>query len=387
MRILYLTAGSGRMECDACLRDGDLARAFLDAGQEVLLTPTYTPLVTEEARQLAGAPLFFGGINVYLRHRFPRYASLPATLQKILDAPWLLKWAARMGDMTAPEALAELTLSMLEGEDGPHRRELERMVDWMAPRFQPHLIVLPNTLFAGMAHMLKERFQVPLCCLLSGEDAFVEAFPEPFRKQNQEKIREKCRDVDAFVAPNITYKDFMQDYLDLPEKKLYLIRSSLDLNRYHNKPRPLPEVFTLGFRAEIIPANGLHLVADAFAKMKKRPEMAKSRLRIAGYAGKAGMVYLKKVLKKLEAEGVGPDVEVLGELEPIERARFMEELSLLSVVPLYPEPTGLYVAEALAAGCPVAVPDSGCLKEWVEQTGGGVTVQQATPAILEKAFY
>ena len=43
MNVIYITAGSGRIDCDACLRDGALAKTLMAKGCDVLFVPTYTP--------------------------------------------------------------------------------------------------------------------------------------------------------------------------------------------------------------------------------------------------------------------------------------------------------------------------------------------------------
>ena len=43
----------------------------------------------------------------------------------------LLGLAARLGHMTSPADLAELTIAVLRGEHGPQAKELSRLVDWL----------------------------------------------------------------------------------------------------------------------------------------------------------------------------------------------------------------------------------------------------------------
>jgi glycosyltransferase involved in cell wall biosynthesis len=54
--------------------------------------------------------------------------------------------------------------------------------------------------------------------------------------------------------------------------------------------------------------------------------------------------------------------------------RFLRGLDLFSVPAVYREPKGLYVAEALATGVPVVLPNHGAFPEWIERTGGGTLV-------------
>ncbi len=65
---------------------------------------------------------------------------------------------------------------------------------------------------------------------------------------------------------------------------------------------------------------------------------------------------------------------------------FLRKLTVFSVPARYPEAFGLYVVEALAAGVPVVLPDSGAFPELVEQTQGGRIYQPNEPNALAEAL-
>jgi glycosyltransferase involved in cell wall biosynthesis len=386
MRIVYISAGSGRMECDACLRDGGLARALIARGHDVLLVPTYTPLLTDEARHIAPPVLFYGGVNVYLRHRFPFLARLPRFLTAWLDHPSLLGWAARLGDMTDAKSLADLTVSVLEGEDGPQAAELKRMLDWLEEQGRPDAIVLPNSLFAGLAAPLRRRFATRILCLLSGEDGFIELFPEPYRTKTLEVLRRRAAEIDGFLAPNRYYSDFMARYLSVPAERIHLIPAGIDCAPYREERPAPPDVFTIGYRSPIWPGNGLHLLIEAFRILKANPETAACRLRCAGHLSAGDKAYFHEVLHRVRAWGLERDFEYAGELEPKQRPPFLWSLSAMCVPCVYPESTGTFVAESLAAGVPVVAPRVGCLPEWIEATGGGLLVEPSNPEALAEGL-
>src|SRR3990170_6209051 len=103
------------MYCGSCLHDNTLPAALLELGEEVVLVPTYTPLRTDE-EDVSERRVFFGGINVYLQQRFPIFRRTPAWLDRWLDSPWLLNWAASRGVSIDPAKLGDMTVSMLRGE-------------------------------------------------------------------------------------------------------------------------------------------------------------------------------------------------------------------------------------------------------------------------------
>ena len=69
-----------------------------------------------------------------------------------------------------------------------------------------------------------------------------------------------------------------------------------------------------------------------------------------------------------------------------EKLDFLRKLSIFSVPSRYPEAFGLYVIEALAAGVPVVLPESGAFPELVEQTQGGRIYQPNEPDDLAGAL-
>jgi hypothetical protein len=198
MRLLYVIAGSGRMECDACLRDGLLARTFKAKGHEVLFVPMYTPLPANVGNPREH-PLFFGGINVFLQQKLPFFRRTPRALDKFFDSPALLDFVSRFGHLTQARDLADLTVSVLEGESGNQRKELGAMLAWLAEQPRPGAIILPNSLLAGLAEPLRRTLGAPVFCLLSGEDMFIDQFPEPHRARTLEVLLRRPREIDGFI--------------------------------------------------------------------------------------------------------------------------------------------------------------------------------------------
>ena len=128
VNILSITAGAAEMYCGSCLRDNALAAALIARGHQVTLLPIYTPTVTDEPNMSAGRRVFFGGISVYLQQHFSIFRHTPWLLDRIWDAPSVIKrFAARSIDVD-PRMLGALTVSTLKGEGGYQRKEVEKLV-------------------------------------------------------------------------------------------------------------------------------------------------------------------------------------------------------------------------------------------------------------------
>src|SRR5271163_2288312 len=136
MRIAYITAGAAGMFCGSCMRDNTLVSALARQGHEALLIPTYTPIRTDE-EDVSQKRIFFGGINVYLQQKSWLFRHTPWVLDRLLDFPRLLRWVSRFAMKTQAQDLADLTLSMLKGKDGYQRKEIVKLVDWLAREVKP----------------------------------------------------------------------------------------------------------------------------------------------------------------------------------------------------------------------------------------------------------
>src|SRR5580700_9380416 len=115
MRITYITAGAAGMFCGSCMHDNTLAAALTRLGHDVLLVPTYTPIRTDE-EDVSQHRVFFGGINVYLQQKLGVFRRTPWFLDRMFDAPSLLRWVSRFAVRTQSQDLGDLTISMLKGE-------------------------------------------------------------------------------------------------------------------------------------------------------------------------------------------------------------------------------------------------------------------------------
>src|ERR1700747_1537950 len=114
LRGAYITPGAAGMFCGSCLHDNTLVAALLAQGHDALLIPTYTPIKTDEP-DVSQKRVFFGGINVYLQQKLGLFRHTPWSLDRLLDARWLLRWVSRFAMRTQAELLGDLTVSMVKG--------------------------------------------------------------------------------------------------------------------------------------------------------------------------------------------------------------------------------------------------------------------------------
>jgi glycosyltransferase involved in cell wall biosynthesis len=372
MRIAYIAAGAAGMYCGSCLHDNTLAATLLAMGEDVVLVPTYTPIRTDET-DVSVRRVFFGGINVYLQQKWAIFRRTPWWFDRLFDHPALLEILSKRAASIDPRALGNLTVSMLRGEAGHQRKELEKLVHWLVADFRPDVVHLSNSMLLGMARMLKRNCGPPVVCQLSGEDLFLERLPPPHYEQARALLRERAADADAFVAINRYYADFMADYLAVERTKVHVVPHGLQLGGHGNRVEKLPhEPRTIGYLARICEDKGLHLLIDACERLAARDDIPPFRLRAAGYLGAADRSYLEQLQQRIAAGPLAGRFEYLGEVDRRQKIEFLQSLDVFSVPTIYRESKGLPALEALANAVPVVLPDHGSFSEMVADTGGGL---------------
>jgi glycosyltransferase involved in cell wall biosynthesis len=380
MRIVYLAAGAAGMYCGSCLHDNTLAAALLALGEDVLLVPTYTPIRTDEDN-VSDSHLFFGGINVFLQQHSSVFRHTPWFLDALLDNPGIIQWLTRGGPTLEAERLGGMTVSMLEGEHGRQRKEVQKLVHWLATEARPDIVHLSNAMLIGVAREIR-ALGIPVLASLSGEDIFLEKITPPHYEQARRVLRERAREVDAFVALNRYYADFMAGYLDVPRERIHVIPHGLNLAGHGTRSRPDGAEPTIGFLARICPDKGLHNLVAAAELLLDDPAVPPFRVRAAGYLGKLDRPYLETIEERTRAWKRPEAFEYAGELTRAEKIAFLQSLDVLSLPTVYRESKGLPVLEALANAVPVVLPDHGTFPELVEQTRGGLLHAPDDPAAL-----
>ena len=203
MRIAYVTAGAAGMYCGSCMRDNTLVAALAARGHDALLVPIYTPIRTDED-DVSVHRVFFGGINVYLQQKYSLFRHTPWFLDRLLDAPRLLRWVSRFAVKTQAERLGELTLSMLRGEHGHQRKEVDKLIGWLR-EMKPEIINLSNIMLSGIVHELRRRLDVPLLCSLQGDDIYLDYLPGEHRGAAMDLIRRNSAAIDGYVTTSTYY--------------------------------------------------------------------------------------------------------------------------------------------------------------------------------------
>ena len=373
------------MYCGNCFRDNALVAELRRQGHAPVMVPLYLPMTLDEENQSAGTPIFFNGINVYLEQVFPLFRRVPQWLHQLIASPVLLKLVAGRAAKTRAAEVGDLTLSMLRGEEGNQARELEELIAWLRTQPKPDVVCLSNAMLVGLARRVKRELGTSVVCTLQGEDAFLDAMPEPVRGEVWRTLAERGRDVDLFVAPSRYFGELMAKRLALPTERWCVVPNGISLEGYHSAGAAV-EPPALGFFARMCADKGLDTLVEAFIEVRKRGRVSKLQLRIGGACGPGDTAFVDGLKQRLAAAGLAGDVEFHPNLSRAEKLAFLRSLTVFSVPALYGEAFGLYVIEALASGVPVVQPRVAAFPELIAATGGGVLCEPRSAVALAEVI-
>jgi glycosyltransferase involved in cell wall biosynthesis len=383
MNIIHIIPGSGgSFYCGNCLRDSKLFQALKDRGHNAIKLPMYLPLFSHDDLDV---PVFYGAISIYLKQQYSLFRNAPAWFDRVLNSKPMLKFAAHMANSTRATGLEEMTISMLMGEHGMQKEELDKMVDWLENHMKPDVVHISNALLLGLAHKIREKIKVPVVCSLQDEDVWIDPMHPEMADKAWQLMREKAADVDMFIPVSQYYTKFMKDKLNLPDSKLATLPLGVDPADYQYK-NAAEKPQNIGYLSRLCYENGLDILVDAFILMKKMDENKDVRLLLTGGHTADDKAFIKEQKQKLTQAGVISSVEFIPHFENKDRSNFFERVQLLSVPVRNGEAFGIYLAEAMASGIPVVQPALGAFPEIVEQSGGGITFANNTPDELALAL-
>jgi len=386
MRIVLLTPGTGNFLCGSCLRDNALARELTALGHDAMIAPLYLPFALEDQdAEVAERVVRMGGINVYLQQKLPALRFLPRFLHDWLDSPRLLRWAASRSNMTGASGLGALTLSVLRGEEGRQRAEVEQLASWLATLPRPDVVVLSNALLIGMARELGARLGCPVLCTLQGEAPFLDSLPEPHRAACWSLLAERAGDVAAFLPVSRYTADLMGERLGLDPSRVHTVWNGIDPTDFD---APAPERGdrppTVGYLARMCRDKGLATLFDAFLLVKER--IPATRLDAAGVVLGEDRELVASLERRARELGIAADASFRADVSRAQKIELLRGCDVFSVPATYGESFGLYLLEALASGVPVVAPRHGGSPEIVTDTGGGLLCEPDDPASLANAL-
>jgi len=383
MKVTYLVTGSGgSFYCGNCHRDMLYVSSIKHSGGiDISAIPLYLPPINEEYGEEFENPVFFGAISIYLRDKIKMFEHLPAFFDKILDAPPLLRLAAKKAGTTRTEGLEETTIAMIKGNDPSRDREIARLSKHICSSGKSDIIHLSNALIIGLASQLKKSCTVSIVCSLQNEDDWIEEMREPYRSEAWRLIGEESVNVDRFVAPSQYFKDFVVARTGISPGKIDVVPSGLDATRSAvPQKNGLPPA--IGYFSRLSHQNGLDKLVDAFIMIRNKNKIPGLQLHLCGGYTADNKHFIKEQFRKIKESNLDGDVKIYSSFHGKHKDEFFDSIDLMSVPVRKHDAYGLYLLEAAAAGVPVVQPATGAFPEIIANTGGGLTYMPDTAETL-----
>jgi glycosyltransferase involved in cell wall biosynthesis len=363
MKILFIVPGSGDpFYCGNCFRDNQQANALRRRGHDVVVMPLYLPLRDPSFR--ADTPLFFPAVSLYLSQKYFPGRPPARWVESLLNSDFALRLAASFSGSTSARGMEELTLAMITGEDEVFRRQVHALVEWIGEHERPDIVHLSSSLIIGIGKEIKKATRQPVVCSLQDEELWIDGMEKAWAEAARKGIEENMHYVDAFITSSKFYQGIARSRFP-GLQRLQVVYPGVDIARYA-WPH-YPEHPTLGFFYRMNQANGLHILAEAFARIQREKRLPQLRLRIGGGFTSADKPFLRKTARILSP--YQDRVDWLQGYNPAEHAAFYKGISAICVPITFEESVGLYLCEAFAAGRPAIEPRSGSFAEIVGDAG------------------
>ncbi len=386
MKVVQIIPGSGgSFYCGNCLRDSKYIESIRAQGLEVIIVPMYLPLFPKEENK-EEIPVFYGAISIYLKQLFPVFRHAPKWVESMLNSKLMLKFASSMANSTRSKGLEDMTISMLLGEHGQQKEELEKMVDWLENHYKADVIHISNALLLGLARTLKERLKIPVVCSLQDEDVWVDGMDEGFKEKTWNLLREKAKDVDQFISVSHYFTSFMKEKLNLPADQITTLHLGVDPADYTFR-NAAEKGKNIGFLSRLCEENGLDILVDAFILLKKMPGNEESKLLLTGGSTGDDTHFIAEQKRKIHHAELTDQVVFIHDFSAEKRNAFLDQVTLMTVPVKHGEAFGIYLTEAMAAGIPIVQPALGAFPEIVRDSGGGVIYEPNTPLALAKTMH
>jgi glycosyltransferase involved in cell wall biosynthesis len=341
----------------------------------------YLPLFADEHDLSREVPVFYGAISIYLKQQFPIFRRAPRWVDRALNSKPMLKLASKFAGSTNAKGLEEMTISMLLGEEGQQKEELQVMVDWIVENCDPDVIHLSNALLLGLAHELGERMNVPVICSLQDEDVWVDVMKPSAAETVWKLMSKKAEHVAKFISVSDYYAGVMKEKMSLPEDSVSSVHIGVDPADYTFKAVS-EKKRNIGYISRMCHSNGMDILVDAFILLKQKPGFEDVNLVLTGGSTGDDKKFLSDIRSRIKEHGLHGQVEYHEDFEEEGLREYLEKVALVSVPVRNGEAFGIYLLECMASGIPVVQPALGAFPEIIELTGGGVTYKDNTPEAL-----
>ena len=236
-----------------------------------------------------------------------------------------------------------------------------------------------------MAEPFKRELKVPVGCTLQGDDLFLDGLGAPYKQQVARSDSGGGRYVDGFFPVSEYYRDFMPSYLGISRRA-----DARHPDRHQHRGlracarRRLSETFTVGYFARIAPEKGLHVLCDAYVRMRARPtDWARPGSWLPDTCRRSIRVISTPRVPRSARRATRANSSTAARSTGRKRSGSSRALDVLSVPTVYTEPKGTVPARSHGCRCSgrAAAARVRFRRSW-QKTGGGLIVDPDDPEAL-----
>jgi glycosyltransferase involved in cell wall biosynthesis len=297
---------------------------------------------------------------------------MPSFVDRLLDSPSLLNFAAKQAGVTNPAGLEETTLNMIRSNDTSRDKEIKRLTAFIQESGGTDIIHISNALIMGLAIQLKHTLGKPVVCSLQNEDDWVDAMIEPYRSKAWALIAQEEKHIDLFIASSAYFKQLFIEKTGVDEAKIKVVPTAIEVDEKHGVDAR-PEIPALGFYSRLNQMNGLDKLIDAYILLREKEEFADLKLHLSGGYTHDEKDFINDQIAKLKNAGLENEVILYNSFTGNQKKSFFSSIDLLCVPVRKHDAFGLYLLEAISAGVAVVQPATGSFPEIIEATQGGIT--------------
>jgi glycosyltransferase involved in cell wall biosynthesis len=352
------------------------------SGHEPIVIPLYLPLDPDAFAARSGPRVFMGAVSLYLSS-IPGFRRIARATRGILDSSLSLSLAARLSGSTDPGKLGDLTLDMLRGTGDFLSRVEGEIISWLAKEGGFDAVHVSNALLLSIAGRIKSELGLPVLVSLQDEDSWINGLAPIDRSSAIEAIKEKSDSVDLFLPVSRYYARKAALDFGFPPEKMRVIHPGIPPSAEIRDREP---GMSIGFMSRLSERLGFGIAARAFSILRGMPGLGRARLLAAGGSGAGDTAFIRSIKREFRAHGCREGLSILQARNASERANFLARCDVLSVPVPGGEAFGSFLLEAMAAGVPVVQPRAGGFIEVVEESGGGILVDDADPESLARAL-
>lgn len=186
------------------------------------------------------------------------------------------------------------------------------------------------------------------------------AFPVSQIQERNEHIRDVIDCIDVFFAPSHTLEQFYLD-MGVDSKKIFYSKYGFNVSKIQKHPKIIHEDVTFGFTGRIIYTKGVHLLCEAFSKVKGNTKLI--------IWGDSNSDYGQDLIKKYSSNRI----QFKGCYHNDQLQEVLNSFDVLVCPSIWLENAPLVIQEAQSAELPVLVGDKGGMAELVHDGEDGFT--------------